>query len=212
MSLPIVKKVPRMTRCHRAAVIVGLLNLFAAILLPAPARAGDPTEQVRRTVDKVLTIVRSSPPTSKAQMATRRVQLAEVIYPRFDFAEMAKRSLGDHWAGRRRDEQREFVTIFAAMMGSAFADNIESYSRQEILYIREREDPAYAEVDTQIVAVKEPPAAIKFQLHRVDNMWKVYDLVIEDISVVNYYRSQFDWVIGQSSFEALFRILRGLHS
>jgi len=109
MSLPIVKKVPRMTRCHRAAVIVGLLNLFAAILLPAPARAGDPTEQVRRTVDKVLTIVRSSPPTSKAQMATRRVQLAEVIYPRFDFAEMAKRSLGDHWAGRRRDEQ--FATM-----------------------------------------------------------------------------------------------------
>ena len=138
--------------------------------------------------------------------------MAEVIYPRFDFTEMAKRSLGDHWAGRRPEEQREFVTIFAAMMGSAFADNIESYSRQEILYIREREDRAYAEVDTKIVAVKDPPAGINFQLHRVDNMWKVYDLVIEDISVVNYYRSQFDWVIGQSSFEELFRILRGIHS
>ena len=208
MSLLIANKAPRMIRWSRVAAAVGLSYLFFSILLPAPLRAGGPTEQVRSTVDKVLTIVRSSHPTSKAQMEARRVQLAEVIYPGFDFTEMAKRSLGRHWAGRTPEEQREFVTIFAAMMGRSYADNIESYTSQNVLYTREREDQRYAEVDTKIVAEKRPPVTINYKLHSVDKVWKVYDLVIEDISVVNNYRSQFDRVIAGSSFEDLLRVMK----
>ena len=104
-----IKRVPQ-TRL----AVVSLLLLLVYLLLPLPSRAGSPTEQVRGTVDKVLTIVRSSHPTSKAQMETQRAQLVEVIYPRFDFTEMAKRSLGRHWAGRTPEEQREFVTILVS--------------------------------------------------------------------------------------------------
>jgi phospholipid transport system substrate-binding protein len=197
----------RMIRQGRVAA-AGLLSLFFCILLPAPSRAGGPTEQVRGTVDKVLTIVRSSHATSKAQMEAQRAQLVEVIYPRFDFAEMAKRSLGRHWAGRTPEEQREFVTIFAAMLGRSYADNIESYTSQNVLYIREREDQSYAEVDTKIVTEKRPPVTINYKLHSVNKEWKVYDLVIEDISVVNNYRSQFDRVIARSSFEELVRVMK----
>jgi phospholipid transport system substrate-binding protein len=193
---------------QRTVAAVGLLFLFFCILLPAPSRAGGPTEQVRGTVDEVLTIVRSSHPTSKAQMEAQRAQLVEVIYPRFDFTEMAKRSLGRHWAGRTPEEQREFVTIFAAMLGRAYADSIESYTSQNVLYTREREDRSYAEVDTKIVTEKRPPVSINYKLHRVNKEWKVYDLVIEDISVVNNYRSQFDRVIARSSFEELVRVMK----
>lgn len=196
----------RMIR-RRRVVAVGLLFLFC-ILLPAPSRAGGPTEQVRGTVDKVLTLVRSSHPTSKAQMETQRAQLVEVIYPRFDFTEMAKRSLGRHWAGRTPDEQREFVTIFAAMLGRSYADNIESYTSQNVLYTRESEDQSYAEVDTKIVTENRPPLSINYKLQSVNKEWKVYDLVIEDISVVNNYRSQFDRVITRSSFEELVRTMK----
>ena len=196
----------RMIR-RRRVVAVGLLFLFC-ILLPAPSRAGGPTEQVRGTVDKVLTIVRSFHPASKAQMETQRAQLVEVIYPRFDFTEMAKRSLGRHWAGRTPDEQREFVTIFAAMLGRSYADNIESYTSQNFLYTRESEDQSYAEVDTKIVTEERPPVTINYKLHSVNKEWKVYDLVIEDISVVNNYRSQFDRVIVRSSFEDLVRVMK----
>jgi len=192
--------------------VVRILVLSTCMFLCAPARAGDPTEQLRSTVDQVLTIVRSSQPTSKVQIEARRVQLADAINPRFDFTEMAKRSLGRHWAGRGLDEQQEFVTIFAAMMGGAFADNIESYISHKILYTRENEDRGYAEVDTKIVAGKDASAAIKYKLHSVDRVWKVYDLVIEDVSVVNYYRSQFDWAIVQWSFADLIRVLRETHS
>ena len=187
---------------------VGLLYLFFSVLLPAPSRAGGPTDQVRGTVDKVLTIVRNSHPTSKAQMEAQRAQLVEVIYPRFDFTEMAKRSLGRHWAGRTPEEQREFVTIFAAMLGRSYADNIESYTSQNVLYTRESEDQNYAQVDTKIVTENRPPLSINYKLQSVDKVWKVYDLVIEDISVVNNYRSQFDRVIARSSFEELVRVMK----
>src|SRR5436309_14799725 len=187
---------------------VGLLYLFFSVLLPAPSRAGGPTDQVRGTVDKVLTIVRNSHPTSKAQMEAQRAQLVEVIYPRFDFTEMAKRSLGRHWAGRTPEEQREFVTIFAAMLGRSYADNIESYTSQNVLYTRESEDQNYAQVDTKIVTENRPPLSMNYKLQSVDKVWKVYYLVIEDISAVNNYRSQFDRVIARSSFEELVRVMK----
>jgi phospholipid transport system substrate-binding protein len=207
MSLLIANKATRMIRWSRVAA-VGLLYFFFSILLPAPSKAGDSTDQVRGTVDKVLTIVRSSHPTSKDQMEAQRAQLIEVIYPRFDFTEMAKRSLGRHWAGRTPEEQREFVTIFAAMLGRSYADNIESNTSQNVLYTREMEDQSYAEVDTKIVTEKRPPVSINYKLRSVNKEWKVYDLVIEDISVVNNYRSQFDRVIARSSFEDLVRAMK----
>jgi phospholipid transport system substrate-binding protein len=207
MSLLIANKATRMIRCSRVAAI-GILYLFFSIVSPAPSRAGGPTEQVRGTVDKVLTIVRSSQPTSKAQMEAQRAQLVEVIYPRFDFTEMAKRSLGRHWVGRTPEEQRQFVTIFAALLGRSYADNIESYTSQNVLYTREKEDQSYAEVDTKIVTEKRPPVTINYKLHSVNKEWKVYDLVIADISVVNNYRSQFNRVITRSSFEELVRVMK----
>lgn len=185
-----------------------LLLLLCYLLLPAVAGADSPTEQVRTTVDKVLTIVRRPNPKSKAQMEAQRAQLAEVISPRFDFPEMAKRSLGRHWAGRTPEEQREFVEILATLLRRSYADNIESYTGQIVHYTREREDRNYAEVDTKIVIENRPPFAINYKLHSVDKEWKVYDLIIDDISVVNNYRSQFDRVIAKTSYADLVRILK----
>jgi phospholipid transport system substrate-binding protein len=185
-----------------------LLFLLCCLLHPAALRADSPTEQVRATVDKVLTIVRSPQPKSKVQLKAQRAKLLEVIYPRFDFTEMAKRSLGPHWARRSSEEQREFVEIFAALMGRAYADNIESYTSQNVLYTRASEDMNYAQVDTKIVSDNQPPFTINYKLHSVDKEWKVYDLVIEDVSVVNNYRSQFDRVIARSSFAELVRTMK----
>ncbi len=207
--MPQINSTPAIANAQRSRLFaVGILALWACIFLAAPSSAGGPTEQVRGTVDKVLTIVRSSQPISKAQTESQRAQLVEVIYPRFDFTEMAKRSLGRHWAGRTPEEQREFVKIFAALMGKSYADNIESSASQSVRYTRESEDRNYAQVDTEIVTDKRPPISINYKLHSVDKEWKIYDLVIEDISVVNNYRSQFDRVIERSSFAELVRSMK----
>ena len=128
----------KMTEVRIAGVC--LMFLLLCLLFSSPSRAESPTEQVPATVDRVLTIVRN--PTSKTpgQRQDLRAQLAEVIYPRFDFAEIAKRSLGPHWARRTAEEQTEFVKIFAGLLGRSYADNIEPYSSQDILYTREVED------------------------------------------------------------------------
>jgi len=188
--------------------VTSVLVLLSCLSFPVTSTAGSATEQVRATVDRVLTIVRNPNAKSKAQIEAQRAQLVELISPRFDFSEMAKRSLGRHWAGRTPDEQREFVKVFAALMGRSYADNIESYTTQNVLYIRERKDQNYAQVDTKIVAENGSPLSINYKMHRVDGEWRIYDLVIEDISVVNNYRSQFDRIIARSSFADLVQTMK----
>lgn len=205
----------RLKRTHLPTVItlMVLLFLFSSFLLPLPSRAGAPTDQVRATVENALSIVRNPRLKSQAQKENLRAQLAQAVYPRFDFTEMAKRSLGSHWGRRTAGEQREFVKIFAGLLENFYLDRIESYTSQNILYTREVEDANYAEVDTQIVAANSrEKLSINYKLHSVNNEWKVYDLVIEDISLVNNYRSQFDRVIARSSFENLVRIMQEKHS
>lgn len=188
--------------------VVAVWFLLSYLLLPSPSRAAGPMEEVRATVDKVLIIVRNPKLKSEVQKANLRAQLAEVIYPRFDFTEMAKRALGPHWGRRTSDEQREFVKIFSELLRNSYVDRIESYSSQTILYTREVKDTHYAEVDTKIVTDKREGLSINYKLHSVNNEWKVYDLVIENISVVNNYRSQFNRVIARSSFEELVRVMK----
>ena len=198
----------KMIQQRRVATVGGLFLLCCILLPSSPLRAGAPTEQVRATVDKVLAIVKNPNLKPEAQKEDLQAQLAQVIYPRFDFTEMAKRSLGPHWGRRTAEEQREFVKIFAALSGRTYTDRIESYTSQTILYTREIEDKDYAEVDTKIITDKREEVSINYKLHSIDNEWKVYDLVIEDISVVNNYRSQFDRVIARSSFEELVRVMK----
>jgi phospholipid transport system substrate-binding protein len=198
----------KMIQQRRVATVGGLFLLCCILLPSSPLRAGAPTEQVRATVDKVLAIVRNPNLKPEAQKEDLQAQLAQVIYPRFDFTEMAKRSLGPHWGRRTAEEQREFVKIFAALLGRTYTDRIESYTSQTIVYTREIEDKEYAEVDTKIITDKREEVSINYKLHSIDNEWKVYDLVIEDISVVNNYRSQFDRVIARSSFEELVRVMK----
>lgn len=189
-------------------IVLSLLLLLSYLLLPAPSGADGPTEQVRATVEKVLAIVRNPNLRSEAQKENLRAQLAKVIYPRFDFAQMAKRSLGPHWGRRTSEEQREFVKIFSALLEKSYVDRIESFTSQIILYTREVQDTNYAEVDTKIVTDNREGLSINYKLHSVNSEWKVYDLVIENISLVNNYRSQFDRVIARSSFEDLVRIMK----
>jgi phospholipid transport system substrate-binding protein len=188
--------------------VVSLLFLLSSFSFLSPSKAGGPTDQVRATVESALAIVRNPGLKSEGQRKNLRAQLTQAIYPRFDFTEMAKRSLGSHWGRRTAGEQREFVKIFAELLGNFYVDRIESYTSQDVLYTREVEDGNYAEVATKIVTDNSSDeVSINYKLHRVYNEWRVYDLAI-DISLVNNYRSQFDRVIARSSFENLVRVLQ----
>lgn len=177
-------------------------------LLALPAGAGAPTEQTRATVDKVLSILNNPELRSAARKSERREQLRAVIYPRFDFAEMAKRSLGPQWSRRSPQEQREFVRLFTEVLENSYVDQIESYNGEKITYTRENLDNDHAEIFTKVVTNKGEEFSVNYILRSVDGQWKVYDVVIENISLVNNYRSQFNRILAKGSFDELLRKLQ----
>ena len=186
------------------ALVVWSLYLFVPSLLSA----GVPTDQLRETADKVLAILKDPNRKSEAKKEERRNELRQVIYPRFDFEDMAKRSLGTYWRGRTPEEQQDFVKTFSAILEKSYADKIESYNGEKIAYKSELLDKDYAEVDTKVVTKKGEEFAINYKLHLVSGVWKVYDLVIENISLVNNYRSQFSRILSTSSYGELMRRMK----
>ncbi|HEY7864193.1 MAG TPA: ABC transporter substrate-binding protein [Thermoanaerobaculia bacterium] len=179
--------------------------IAAAFLWLEPARlpAEEPMEQVRQTVDRILAIVNDPRLRDESRRQERRRKLREAIVERFDFPEMARRSLGPDWRRLRPEQQKEFINLFSALLEDAYLDRIESYSGQKVEYIRERRDGDYAEVETRIVDRLGREFPVDYRLRRTNGDWKVYDVVIENVSLVANYRSQFRRVLARSSVEDL---------
>jgi phospholipid transport system substrate-binding protein len=186
----------------------GLSSLIAVWLGAAPAFAGAPTDQTKQTVDKVFAIISDPNLKSPSKQQERRAQLRQIIYPRFDFSEMAKRSLGPHWGKQSPQEQQEFVRVFTDLLEASYVDQIESANGDKIVYGREQIDGDNAEVFTKVLTNKGEEVPIAYKLHRVGSDWKVYDVVVEDISLVNNYRSQFNRILANASFDDLLRRLQ----
>jgi phospholipid transport system substrate-binding protein len=177
-------------------------------LCSANGNAGLPTDQIKSTVDKALVVLKDPRLKPTARVKERREQLRQILFARFDFTEMAKRALGANWRRRSPQEQEEFVRLFTEVLEHAYAEIIESYSDEKITYIYERIDGTYADVSSKILTSRGEEYSINYKAHLVSNEWKVYDVVAENISLVNNYRSQFNRVIANGSYEELVRRLR----
>ncbi len=183
-----------------AGIVAGSLLLCSSV----PAEAGAPTAQIQSAVEQALAILKNP----KLQTEAKRKELREAIYPKFDFAEMARRSLGSHWQRRSPEERQEFVKVFTELVERSYMSNIESYSGEKVIMGAERQDRDYAEVDTKIATKKGEEISVVYKLRQTGGHWKIYDVVIENVSLVNNYRSQFNRVIAQSSFDELFRKMK----
>ena len=138
----------------------------------------------------------------------RREQIKQILFTRFDFSEMARRALGSHWRHRTVNEQEEFVQLFTDLLERQYADTIESYTDEKIVYVGERTDGTFAEVNSKILTLKGQEFSINYKAHWVGQDWKVYDVIVQDISMINNFRSQFNRVISGSSYEELVRRLK----
>lgn len=181
---------------------------FFALWCAVPALAGAPREQVQEAIQKVTAILNDPELKPEAKKSERIERLREAIFPKFDFAEMAKRSLGANWQRRTPEEQREFVKLFTDLMENSYMDNIASYNGEKVNITGEKQDNDFAQVSTKIVDKKGEEYSVDYKLYRNGDDWKIYDVVIENISIVNNYRSQFNRVIARSSFEDLMRRMK----
>lgn len=195
----------------RTAVALGAVALLL-VFTPLPGRAAGPTEQVKEAIDEVVEILGRPALTGEAKREARRALLRRAIVPVFDFDEMAKRSLGVHWKSRTPGERDDFVKVFRDVLENSYLGKIEAYRGERILYLQEKIDPPYAEVNTLIVTTKGQEYPVNYLMRREGDRWRIYDVVIEGISLVNNYRSQFGDIIRRSSFDDLMSKLRAAAS
>jgi len=196
-----------MRQKHKLTTLL-FFTLFLYILPPSPLRAGPPTDQVRGTVNNVLIVLKNPTLKSDSRKKERREQIRRIIFSRFDFAEMAKRSMGSNWRNLNSKEQDEFVRLFTDLLERAYIDQIEAYNDEKIVYLKEMLDQDYAEVQSRIITSKGEEISLNYRTHLADKEWKVYDVVVENISLVNNYRSQFNRIITNSSYEELIRRMK----
>jgi phospholipid transport system substrate-binding protein len=193
---------------HYASIGAVMLAVVFCLAAPPPAEAGQPTDQVRSTVDNIIAILKNPALKTDAKRRERRDQLRRAIFTRFDFTEMSSRSLGSYWRKLTPPQQEEFIRLFTDLLERAYVDQIESYNNEKFIYVKETVDQDYAEVQSKIQTAKGEEYQLNYRLRLVGKEWKVYDVVVENISLVNNYRSQFNRIIANQSYDELLRKLR----
>ena len=185
-------------RASHNRIIPVTFFLLITIAASRAHAAGIPTDQIKATVDKAIVVLKDPRLKSETKTRERREQLKPILFARFDFAEMGKRALGSEWRRRTPTEQEEFVRLFTDLLEHAYAQTIESYTDEKIIYVGEKLDGSYADVSSKILTNKGQEYSIDYKAH----------VVVENISMVNNFRSQFTRVIAHSSYEELIRKLK----
>jgi phospholipid transport system substrate-binding protein len=169
----------------------------------AEAWAGQPTEIARQVIERALEALKE-PGSAEA----RRQKVKRIVDPYFDYQEMAKRSLGPTWAKLSAGQRQEFVQLFAQLLEASYSDKIEKYAQHvKIDYTGEILDGDYAEVRTVVLRTNDR-IPLNYRLMQENGGWKVYDVVIEGVSLISNYRSQFSQIIHESSYAELVRRLK----
>ncbi len=197
-------------RIRRNVVALSLLFFVCLypVLAPSLASAGEPTDVVKKTTDEVLDILRNKELRKPEKTAQRRAEIRKTVLQRFDFAEMAKRSLAQNWKKRTPEEQKEFVALFTDLVENTYITKIEKYQDEKIFYTGERVEGAYAQVKTNVETSKGIETPIEYRLMREGTQWMAYDVLIEGVSLVNNYRNQFNSILRSGSYEELVKRLK----
>ena len=197
---------PKHSVVKNAVLVIGLLLGWAAVT-GGVASAGAPTDALKQSVDEVLTVLEDPALKDPDKKEERRKKLESVISKRFNFQEMAKRTVGAEWAKRTPEERNKFVDSFRTLLSSSYLGRIENYSGEKIHYLKEITDGDHAEVRTEIDTGKSQ-VPIDYKMEHGGGEWRVYDVVVEGTGLVSNYREQFKRILRKDSFEALSKTIR----
>ncbi len=181
-------------------LVIGIL--FALILGAGKAvQASGITEGLKATIDQVISVV--TDPQYQDDRQTRRTKMKSIIFPKFNFLEMGKRSLGSkRWKERSPEERKAFVDVFGKLLENSYANKLESYHDEKINYVDEIVKGKYAMVKTEVIR-KNGTVNVDYKLIRGSGEWRVYDIVVEGVSMIKNYRSQVARIIHPDSFDTL---------
>ena len=189
-------------RLHRTA----LITLLVIALGAAVALAGAPTDQLRGQVDRVIKIL--DDPALKSNPAERREQVRKIAEEIFDYPDTARRALGSHWNARNLQEREEFARLFGDLLDRAYISKIDLYQGEKVKWVGETVTNDDAMVKTTIQTKSGTEVPVDYRMHLRDGRWRVYDVVIEGVSLVSNYRTQFNKIVQTESYDALVQKLK----
>jgi phospholipid transport system substrate-binding protein len=190
----------------KLAVIICFF-IFFAVPFCAGAAEG-PLEQARDSVNKVLNILKNKDLKKASASRERRQLIRKEVSARFDFEEMSKRAMGLYWQQRTAEEKKEFVSLFTDLLEKTYIGRIEGYHDEKVIFEGQQLDGDYAVVKTRIVTSKGVEVPFVYKLLKKDAQWVVYDVVVEEVSLVSNYRKQFYQVIRDKSYAELLRRMK----
>ena len=187
----------------------GSVFIFAVtIIFAMPAMAGEPTEKIRETNDKIIAIVSNPALKGPGKAAERKRLIRQAVDERLNWEEMSRRTLARHWRKRTVEEREEFIDLYGKLLEQTYLDRVEGYSGEKVLYVDERIDGKYAVVKAKILTKQETEISAEYRLKSNAGEWLVYDISIEGVSLINNYRTQFNSIIMRSSYKKLIKKLK----
>lgn len=187
----------------RKMVIPLLLTAF--LVATGPAFAGEPMDQLRVSVEKIIAILKDPSLKSPDRTLDRRNRIFKVVEERFDFSEMARRSLGEFWPKISEAEQREFEVSFSSLLESTYITKIEQFNEEAVIFEEERpKGEQYYLVHTEVVSGSRS-IPVDYSMRNVNGQWLVYDVNIEEVSLVAGYRIQFTETFRKEGFRGLMK-------
>ena len=195
-----------MTR-YRGLLVMTIV--LAALCVEGDVWAGPPTEQLKASIDRVVKALEDPVLKGEGKVLDRRMRVRSIANDIFDFGETARRSLGRHWLARTPTEQAEFVELFSDLLERSYLSKIELYGGEKIQYLSDTiDDAGQAKVLTKIVTRQGTEIPIEYRMHKKGERWLVYDVIIESVSLVSNYRTQFNKIIQTSSYQELVKKMR----
>jgi phospholipid transport system substrate-binding protein len=188
--------------------VVAAVALAVLATATGLARAGSPTDQVREYTDAVIKVLED--PTLKAEdkRSERRAAVRKIAAEVFDVQETARRALGPHWQQRTPQQREEFVQLFAEVLEQTYISKIDLFGGERLRFTEEKVDGENAIVRAKVMTKQQAEVPVEARMLRKGDRWLIYDILIENISLVGNYRAQFDRIIRTSSYEDLVKRLR----
>jgi phospholipid transport system substrate-binding protein len=186
-----------------------LLCAVAALLLALPAWAGLPLDTVQQSVNKGLEVLRDPKLRAESAKEAKKEKLRLIYNNLFDDVEMGRRTLSRNWNSFSTAQRQEFVKLFRQVLEKAYVDRILDYRDEKIVFDKEEMvSETQAEVHTRVLTSANKEIPISYRTIKKDGAWRVYDVVIENVSLVLNYRTQFNDILAKNNPEHLLETLR----
>ena len=183
-------------------------GVFLFLLLPLGVHAGAPTNAVKTNVDKVLEVLRDPKLKSESAKEAKKEKLRRIYDGMFDQVELSRRTLAQNWNNLNPAQRKEFVQLYRQVLEKAYIDKILAYVNEKVVFGREvLVSENKAEIQTTIITSSNQIPVV-YRVILKDGEWKVYDVVIENVSLISNYRTQFNDILAKYSPEQMFEILR----